>query len=206
MSSRQSSIRFTGVKNPGLTPVMLNHAAYVTHDVAATAEFYIRVMGMELASTVFDDKIPSTGDEFPYFHIFFRMQDGSTIAFFESPGVPQEVRASHPAYGIFNHIALQAVSPQEVMLWHDWLIENGIEVVGPTDHEGLILSIYFHDPNGLRLEITTPLDPDWNRHTQKGYQDLGLWVNAKKRAQQDGRDVTEALVQLIRNHRHARPG
>jgi catechol 2,3-dioxygenase-like lactoylglutathione lyase family enzyme len=72
----------------GLTPVMLNHAAWVTHDVAATTEFYTKVMGMELASTIFDDKVPSTGDAFPYFHIFFRMQDGSTIAFFEAPGLP----------------------------------------------------------------------------------------------------------------------
>jgi catechol 2,3-dioxygenase-like lactoylglutathione lyase family enzyme len=55
--------------------------------VAATADFYTRIMGMELASTCFDDKIPSTGDAFPYFHIFFKMQDGSTIAFFRvSPG------------------------------------------------------------------------------------------------------------------------
>ena len=69
-----------GVANPGLTPIMLNHAAYVTHDVAATADFYTRIMGMELASTVFDDSIPSTGDQIPYFHIFFRMQDGSTLA------------------------------------------------------------------------------------------------------------------------------
>ena len=63
---------------PKLTPRMLNHAAYVTHDVEATARFYTEVMGMELASTIFDDKVPSTGDAFPYFHIFFRMQDGST--------------------------------------------------------------------------------------------------------------------------------
>ena len=32
----------------GLTPRMLNHAAYVTHDVAATADFYTRILGMEL--------------------------------------------------------------------------------------------------------------------------------------------------------------
>ncbi|MFX5582957.1 VOC family protein, partial [Acinetobacter baumannii] len=54
-----------------LTPLMLNHAAWVTHDVEATADFYMNVMGMELASTVIDDTIPSTGDAFPYFHIFF---------------------------------------------------------------------------------------------------------------------------------------
>ncbi|MDX3911538.1 MAG: VOC family protein [Sphingobium sp.] len=187
--------------NPGLTPLMLNHAAWVTHDVEATAEFYTRVMGMELASTVYDDKVPSTGDAFPYFHIFFRMQDGSTIAFFEAPGLPDRPAVAHPAYDIFDHIALQATDKEEVDRWYDWLRANDIDVVGPTDHKGLIYSIYFHDPNGLRLEITTPLDTEWNRHTEQGFADLKLWCDAKKKAQAEGRDVPEALVELIQQLR-----
>ena len=187
--------------NPGLTPIMLNHAAYVTHDVAATADFYTRIMGMELASTIFDDKIPSTGDEFPYFHIFFRMRDGSTIAFFEAPGIPEPAKPTHPAYDIFNHIALQASGREEVLQWYEWLEANGVDVIGPTDHKGLIFSIYFHDPNGIRLEITTPLDAEWNRHTKKGYEDLALWVDAKEKAKRDGKDVQEALVALINEQR-----
>src|SRR5688500_910296 len=107
-----------------LTPLMLNHAAWVTHDVEATAEFYTKVMGMELASTVMDDTIPSTGDAFPYFHIFFRMGDGSTIAFFEAPGLPERAGVSHPAYDIFDHIALQAKDRDEVDRWANWLHQN----------------------------------------------------------------------------------
>ena len=78
----------TTVNQLGLAPTMLNHAAYVTHDAQATVQFYTEVMGMELASTIMGDRIPSTGDAFPYFHLFFRMGDGSTMAFFESPGLP----------------------------------------------------------------------------------------------------------------------
>ena len=96
--------------NPGLTPMMLNHAAWVTHDVAATYDFYTRIMGMEIASTVIDDAVPSTGDAFPYFHIFFKMGDGSTLAFFESPGLPPAAKSTHPAYDVFNHIALEVSS------------------------------------------------------------------------------------------------
>jgi catechol 2,3-dioxygenase-like lactoylglutathione lyase family enzyme len=191
----------TAPSSPRLQPMMLNHAAYVTHDVAATADFYTRIMGMDLASTIYDDTIPSTGDAFPYFHIFFRMQDGSTIAFFEAPGVPPPAKATHPAYEIFNHIALQAADRAEVMRWHEWLTSNGIEVIGPTDHKGMVLSIYFHDPNGLRLEITTPLDADWNNHTEQGYKDLAAWVSAKEAAKRAGRDVAAALVELIREER-----
>ena len=191
-------------RNPGLTPMMLNHAAWITHDLAETADFYTRVMGMELASTVYDDNVPSTGDDFPFFHIFFRMKDGSTIAFFEAPGVPPRAKSSHPAYEIFEHIALQVESRDEVLRWHDWLRENQIEVVGPTDHKGMILSIYFRDPNGIRLEITTPLDVEWNRHTEQGYKDLALWVSATEKAEREGRDVKQAVLDVIREERKRR--
>jgi 3-oxoacid CoA-transferase subunit B len=33
---------------------MLNHAAWVTHDVEATADFYMRIMGMGLASVAME--------------------------------------------------------------------------------------------------------------------------------------------------------
>ncbi|MGE4432246.1 MAG: VOC family protein [Sphingobium sp.] len=187
--------------NPGLTPNMLNHAAWVTHDVEATADFYTRIMGMELASTVYDDHVPSTGDAFPYFHIFFRMGDGSTIAFFEAPGLPPRLPAPHPAYDIFDHIALEVSDRATVDRWYEWLVGNGLSVVGPTDHKGLIYSIYFKDPNGLRLEITTPLDKDWNRHTERGNRDLEMWCNTKRTAKEAGKDVAQALVDLIRDTR-----
>jgi catechol 2,3-dioxygenase-like lactoylglutathione lyase family enzyme len=180
---------------------MLNHAAWVTPDVVATTDFYTRIMGMELASTVLDDSVPSTGDAIPYFHIFFRMGDGSTLAFFEAPGVPPPSKSSHPAYDIFNHIALQAKDRAEVLKWYDWLKSQGVDVIGPTDHKGLILSIYFHDPAGIRLEITTPLDKEWNRHTEKGYADLKLWEDTKAQAKAEGKDVPEALVEMIKDVR-----
>jgi catechol 2,3-dioxygenase-like lactoylglutathione lyase family enzyme len=188
-------------QNPGLTPIMLNHAAWVTHDVEATADFYTRIMGMELASTVYDDSVPSTGDAFPYFHIFFRMQDGSTIAFFEAPGLPVRPEITHPAYAIFDHIALEAKDRDEVDRWHRWLNRNEVEVVGPTNHKGLIYSIYFHDPNGIRLEITTPLDIDWNKHGIQGQADLKMWCDAKKKAQMGKVDVRIAMIDLIREQR-----
>lgn len=183
----------------GLTPRMLNHLAYVTHDVAATADFYTRILGMELASTIFDDQVPSTGENFPYFHIFFRMADGSTIAFFECTDLPPPAKSTHPAYDTFNHVALLAEDPGELRRWRDWLVANGVEVLGPVDHKGMIESIYFHDPNGIRLELTTPLDPDWNRHTQQGYADLALWVETKERAKREGRDPARALLDMIRD-------
>jgi catechol 2,3-dioxygenase-like lactoylglutathione lyase family enzyme len=205
MSDSLASLKGATLRNPGLTPTMLHHAAWVTHDVAATYEFYTRIMGMELASTVIDDSVPSTGDAFPYFHIFFKMKDGSTFAFFEAPGLPPQAKSTHPAYDIFNHIALEVPSREDVLKWHDWLTENGIDVIGPTDHKGLILSIYFHDPNGIRLEITTPLDKDWNNHTETAQEDFAMWTETKDRAKREGRDVVTAMSDLAREIR-ARDG
>ena len=180
-----------------LTPRMLNHLAYVTHDVAATADFYTRILGMELASTIFDDHVPSTGQDIPYFHIFFRMADGSTIAFFECTDLPPAAKSTHPAYDTFNHVALQAENPAEIRRWREWLVSNGVEVLGPIDHKGMIESIYFHDPNGIRLELTTPLDNDWNRQTEQGHADLKLWVETKELARREGRDPAQALRAMI---------
>jgi catechol 2,3-dioxygenase-like lactoylglutathione lyase family enzyme len=189
----------TGALERGLTPRMLNHLAYVTHDVAATADFYTRILGMELASTIFDDHVPSTGEDFPYFHIFFRMADGSTIAFFECIDLPPPARSTHPAYDTFNHVALQVANQEELRRWYDWLKRCGVEVLGPVDHKGMIESIYFHDPNGIRLELTVPLDKEWNRHTEQGYEDLKLWIETKERARREGRDPAKALIEMIRD-------
>jgi catechol 2,3-dioxygenase-like lactoylglutathione lyase family enzyme len=182
-------------KLPG-SPKMLNHLAYVTHDVEATVKFYEQIMGMPMASTVIGDRVPSTGDPFPYFHIFFRMRDGSTIAFFEAPGLPPANPKGHPAYDIFDHLAFEVDNSETVDQWHWWLLSNGIDVVGPTDH-GIIYSIYFHDNNGIRLEITTPLVPDWNDRTDKAKRDLEGWLTAKREGAEKNQDATEALLKFI---------
>lgn len=184
-------------------PQMLSHVAYITRDTAATVEFYTRILGMELVNAVLDDAIPSTGDPVPYFHSFFRMGDGSTIAFFEAPSLPPPSPPSHPAYGVFQHLALQVGSRQEVERWCEWLRSNGIEVLGPVDHK-IIYSIYFYDPNGIRLEITTPLDPAWNDMGDRAREALDEWEGAKRAAREAGRDVPTELAELASRRSHRR--
>lgn len=188
----------------GLQPRMLNHYARVTHDVGATADFYSRILGMEIASTILDDQVPSTGDAFPYFHIFFRMADGSTLAFFECADLPPRAASAHPAYDVFDHIALEVADGAELQRWKDWLLSQGVEVLGPVDHKSIIQSIYFHDPNGYRLELTTPIDPQWNRHGRQAREDLALWLQAKEQARASGAELSGALVELIRRVKQQR--
>jgi len=187
------------------TPQMLSHAAYITHDTSATARFYTEILGMEFVAAVMDDAIPSTGDPVPYFHSFFRMGDGSTIAFFEAPELPAPREHSHPAYGVFQHLALEVESPAAVDAWKVWLEECGVEVLGPVDHQ-IIYSIYFHDPNGLRLELTAPLDPAWNDQGERAHESLAEWEEVKRMAAADGRGMVAALTDLtkLRSHRARR--
>ena len=124
--------------------------------------------------------MPSTGDPFPYVHFFFRMQDGSTIAFFEAVGLPASTEPTHPAYLVFDHLALEVGTQAEVDEWRDRLVAHEVDVIGPINH-GIIYSVYFHDPNGIRLEITTPLAADWNDRPEVARDIVGILARGQAR-------------------------
>ncbi len=183
-------------------PQMLHHTAYVTHDVTATCDFYTRVLRMKLVSSVIDDAIPSTGDPFPYIHIFFELADGSTIAFFESLDLPPLEPVSHPAYDIFNHLALNAGSVAAVHDWAKHLTAEGVEFIGPVEH-GIITSIYFRDPNNLRLELTADVIPEWKQHGTQAMQDVADWQVLKEQSRREGNH--DGVIDWIKQRRLVRP-
>jgi glyoxylase I family protein len=187
---------------PG-SPARLSHAAFVTHDTGAIAPFYTELLGMELVNAVLDDKIPSTGEPVPYFHSFFRMGDGSTLAFFEAPEMPKRGPDPHPAYATFEHFAMQVDTIEQVDAWAEWLRSNGVDVLGPVDHK-IIYSVYFHDPGGLRLEITTPQGTVWNDNAEAAKASLEEWNAMKKHALDEGVPLTEAVTKLTRERSHQR--
>ncbi|MDB5669697.1 MAG: hypothetical protein JWO25_656 [Alphaproteobacteria bacterium] len=186
----------------GQPPRMLHHTAYVTHDVAATVDFYTRVLRMQLVSSVIDDAIPSTGDPFPYIHLFFELADGSTIAFFESLDLPPAAASTHPAYEIFNHLALDAGSKDEVDRWADHLRAEGVDFIGPVEH-GIIYSIYFRDPNDIRLELTADIVPTWKEHGAQAADDVAEWQKLKAQTARDGN--SDGAVAWIKQRRLIRP-
>ena len=183
-------------------PQMLHHTAYVTHDVTATCDFYTRVLRMKLVSSVIDDAIPSTGDPFPYIHIFFELADGSTIAFFESLDLPPLEPVSHPAYDIFNHLALNAGSVAAVHEWAEHLTAEGVDFIGPVEH-GIITSIYFRDPNNLRLELTADVIPEWKQHGARAAQDVADWQALKEQSRREGNH--DGVIDWIKQRRLVRP-
>ena len=85
-------------------------------------------------------------------HIFFAMEDGSCIAFFQEPDVGFDFKDQRD----FDlHLALE-VQPDKLQQMFEKGKELGIETRGISDH-GFIHSIYFRDPNGYVLELTTPV-------------------------------------------------
>jgi catechol 2,3-dioxygenase-like lactoylglutathione lyase family enzyme len=129
----------------------LHHVAYRCRDAKETADFYTRVLGLEYAMALAEDQVPSTREPHPYMHVFFRMDDGAYVAFFELPESPPMGRdPGTPAW--VQHLALR-VADEETLLRSKARIEShGIEVLGPVDH-GVCKSIYFFDPSGHRLEL-----------------------------------------------------
>jgi catechol-2,3-dioxygenase len=45
-------------------------------------------------------------------------------------------------------------SEAALLEWQERLRAHGVEFVGPKEHDGIWNSVYFFDPNGIRLELT----------------------------------------------------
>lgn len=131
----------------------LHHAAFRCADAAETVEFYTTVLGLKFTHAMGEDHVPSTGEYSPHIHIFFEMEDGSNIAFFEVPKAPPRIKDRNTPDWV-QHFAFEVESVDTLMKAKAELEAKGIDVLGPTNHDDFILSIYFFDPSGHRLELT----------------------------------------------------
>jgi catechol 2,3-dioxygenase-like lactoylglutathione lyase family enzyme len=126
----------------------LHHNAYRCRDSEATRRFYEDFLGLPLASTL-EIRETQTGRKTDVLHTFYRMDDGSFLAFFEAPDAPFAFKPQHD-YDL--HIALEV----DEHALHEMFAKGkaaGIETRGVIDH-GFIHSIYFRDPNGYVIELT----------------------------------------------------
>jgi glyoxylase I family protein len=146
--------------------------------------------------------VPSTGEYCPYTHFFFRLQDGSFIAFFDlgddeaalpSPNTPLWV----------NHISFRVDSVADLDAMKTRLQADGVEVLGVTDHH-IFKSIYFFDPNGVRLELTAQLaDAVQMQHeSQTAHARLAEWTARKQQwRQQRAQGQTQEALKPQQNDR-----
>jgi len=141
--------------NANKTPITINslhHWAVRCRNAEETRHFYEDILQLPLVHVVYHEHVPSTGEYCPYFHIFFAMADGSWLGFFDllddqtstpDPDTPSWV----------THLALRVDSREALLAMKHRLEGHGIEVLGVVDHK-IFDSIYFFDPNGMRLELT----------------------------------------------------
>lgn len=154
----------------------LHHAAYRCLDAKTTVEFYTEVLGLKFAHAMGEDHVPSTGVYSPHVHIFLQMEDGSCIAFFECPKDKGNVKDMESPDWI-QHFAFKVENLDVLMKAKCDLESKGISVVGPTNHDNFITSIYFFDPSGHRLELTVDTcDPSmYAVYEEEAPRVLALW-------------------------------
>ncbi len=157
----------------------LHHNAYRCRDSEETRRFYEDFLGLELAETL-EITATKSGRQTDTLHTFYRLDDGSFLAFFEAPDRPFEFKDQHD----FDlHIALE-VSAADLKSMFARGKAAGIETRGISDH-GFIDSIYFRDPNGYVIELTAKrpehdaaMDPDKNHAREK----LEKWQRRKAKS------------------------
>ena len=72
----------------------LHHNAYRCQNSEDTRKFYENFLELPLANA-FEIKETKSGREVLALHTFYRMADGSFLAFFEVPDAPFEFKAQH---------------------------------------------------------------------------------------------------------------
>ena len=150
------------VKRPLLRGI--HHLALNTDDLRGTLDFYVRVLGMPLVHGLITGanaaaRSQSRGN--PPFdcipHYFVDMGGDSLLAFFEFPKGKAE-KGDRNTLAAMQHVSFvcgpkRFVEMQERLRRHGVPIVSGPMVVIPP----AITSMYFFDPNGIRLEITADM-------------------------------------------------
>ena len=134
----------------------IHHVAYRCKDAKQTVEWYTQNLNMDFVLAIAEDRVPSTHEPDPYMHVFLDAGDGNVLAFFELPTrAPMGRDLNTPEW--VQHIAFKVKDRATLLQFKQHLENNGIQVVGVTDHS-IFHSIYFFDPNGHRIELACP-DP-----------------------------------------------
>ncbi|MGH8740909.1 MAG: VOC family protein, partial [Burkholderiales bacterium] len=137
----------------------VHHLALNTDDMKLTMDFYVGVLGMPLVHAL---KVPpglgsgpgNRGN--PPFenlrHYFFDAGGDSLLAFFEMPKGAKG-KGDRDAIAAMQHVSF-AVTTERFNEVLERLKRKDIPVLGPINVGADTWSIYFYDPNGIRLEFS----------------------------------------------------
>ena len=197
----------SALADPGLpapAPIhQLHHYAYRARDAEETRHFYEDILGLPLYHIIQSDYVPSTGEYCPYTHFFFRLQDGSFIAFFDLGNDEAALPSPNTPLWV-NHISVRVDTVADLEAMKARLQADGVEVLGVTDHH-IFKSIYFFDPNGVRLELTAQLADEFQmqKESQTTHARLAEWTARKAQWRKDRAEGKPA--QALKPQQNDRP-
>ena len=144
---------------PGPLSRGVHHLALNTDDMKMTLDFYVGVLGMPLVHALKVEPGIGTGPGNrgnPPFenirHYFLDAGGDSLLAFFEIPKGAKP-RGDRDAVGTMQHVSF-AVSEERFDDVKQRVEAAGISCLGPINVGCDTHSIYFFDPNGIRLEFS----------------------------------------------------
>jgi catechol 2,3-dioxygenase-like lactoylglutathione lyase family enzyme len=117
----------------------VHHVALLCSDVERTIEFYQGLLEFPLVD-LFENRDYRGSN-----HFFFDIGNGNTLAFFDFPGLDLGPYAE--VLGGFHHLAISVVPER----WEHLRSKLEARGVGTENISGT--SLYFEDPDGVRLEI-----------------------------------------------------
>jgi catechol 2,3-dioxygenase-like lactoylglutathione lyase family enzyme len=143
IEKERDRIRSTYLRPAGERPSSsargLHHVAFLSSNVEQTVRFYQELLEFPLTD-IFENRDYRGSN-----HFFFDIGNDNLIAFFDFPGLDLGPYAE--VLGGLHHIAI-SVEPEKWQRLKDKLDDAGI----PYLHESGV-SIYFSDPDGLRVEL-----------------------------------------------------
>jgi catechol 2,3-dioxygenase-like lactoylglutathione lyase family enzyme len=170
----------------------ISHPAFFGIHTQATIRFYAEILGMRIVL-----RQPNL-DDASMEHVFFHVGQDNFIAYFlpyDEAAAAEKYQRMRPGYGVMNHLALDvdAASFEQAL---ERLKVEGIEVKGPTDR-GYERSIYFRDPNGVRIELLVWLTPPPTGLPQADIIERAQQLrHARGAAFVEDRDVKRAIAEL----------
>lgn len=130
-----------------------HHIAYRCRDAEQTRWFWEEVLGLKLAAAMDFEEHSGVGEPRKYMHLFFAMQDGNFVAFFDDPDNVEKNFFDEKMDGFDAHIAMEVSTREDLLAMKQRIIDFGITCIGPLDHN-FADSIYVYDPNGVQVELT----------------------------------------------------
>jgi catechol 2,3-dioxygenase-like lactoylglutathione lyase family enzyme len=117
----------------------VHHLALLCSDVERTIRFYQELLGFPLVE-LFENR-----DYKGSTHLFFDLGHDNTLAFFDFPGL--DLGPYREVLGGFHHLAIS------VDRAHWDAAKLRLESAGVATHIESEISLYFSDPDGVRLEL-----------------------------------------------------